>query len=145
MKKTVLFTTVLAACGGEVRFDVAQTEHFSNLNGMHVFIQRGAEVPEEFEAWMTAAATELDGVHVGLTFVLTPCNDVIDPAKLKVMGRYFSDGNILVRGCPEHIEEAVPHELTHRWLHVMDGNMQAEHGPDFQRAYEIISARILYN
>lgn len=136
---------LFAACGSGVYFDEAESDHVSELHGMRIFIQKGAEVPEEFEAWMMAAATELDGAQDGLTFVLLPCAQIIDEANPKVMGRYYSDGNIVVRGCPEHIRHAVPHELTHRWLHVQDGDMQAGHGPDFWAAFDIIAARILYN
>ncbi len=136
---------LFAACGSGVYFDEAESDHVSELHGMRIVIQKGAEVPEEFEAWMTAAATELDGVQEGLTFALLPCAHTIDAANPKVMGRYYSDGNIGVRACPEHVRQAVPHELTHRWLHVMDGDMGAGHGPEFWRAMETISARVLYN
>lgn len=144
MTKYIFFTTFLFACGG-VRYDIAEVEHSSEINGMTVVILRGAEVPEEFEAWMMAAAKELDGAQEGLTFILQPCEQMIDDADESIGGRYYWDGYIKVRGCPSFVTEAVPHELTHRWLHKQEGDGNSSHDAEFWRAFAVISSRILYN
>jgi hypothetical protein len=73
----------------------------------------------------------------GLDVHVLPCNTLIDASNPRVMGRYYAgQARIEVRGCDDHVFDAVPHELTHHWLWTTTGNARGAHDYFFQAVHD---------